>query len=150
MIECVGTAYNTYTAEGLLLAEANLAAYREATGGAGLSPATRFANILITDGETSPDSEPEPVLERMLAAGVPTYVIGLAPRGPGSNIQRALAQLDRYAAFGGTQLATLVRADERDIAQAFFDAVTRVIDEIGTDPCCQPNHCSQNPEPILP
>jgi hypothetical protein len=150
MIECVGTTYNTYTAEGLLLAEANLAAYREVTGGAGLSAATRFANILITDGETSPDSEPEPVLERMLAAGVPTYVIGLAPRGPGSDIQRALVQLDHYAAVGGTQLATLVRADERDIAQAFFDAVTRVIDEIGTDPCCQPNRCSQNPEPILP
>ena len=147
---CIGTVYNTYTAEGLLLAEQNLEAYLRDPGGFALAPGTRFANILITDGDTSPDSQPEDVLARMAAAGVPTYVIGLAPQGPAANPEAALEQLDRYAALGGTQLATLVRADEQDIADAFFDAVTRIIDEIGTDPCCQPNDCSANPEPPAP
>jgi hypothetical protein len=44
----------------------------------------------------------------------------------------------------------LVPANEHDIADAFADAVTRIIDDIGTDPCCQPNHCSQDPEPAAP
>jgi hypothetical protein len=149
-VECIGSTYNTYTAEGLLLASANIDAYRRDSGGFELASGTRFANILITDGETSPGSEPEAILERMAAAGVPTYVIGLAPQGPNADAEAALEQLDRYAAHGGTQLATLVPADERDIADAFAQAVTRVIDDIGTDPCCQPNHCRETPEPPAP
>ena len=149
-IECVGSMYNTYTGEGLAFAEQNAQAYRNDPGAFDLSPATRFANILITDGETSPDSYPEPVLERMNHAGIPTYVIGLAPQGPGADPEAALEQLDRYAMRGGTHFATLVAADERDIAEAFAEAVTRIIDDIGTDPCCQPNHCGDNPEPVAP
>ena len=95
-------------------------------------------------------TEPEVILERLAAAGVPTYVIGLVPQGPNADAEVALEQLDRYAAHGGTELATLVPADERDIADAFAQAVTRVIDDIGTDPCCQPNHCRENPEPSAP
>jgi len=149
-VACIGSMYNTYTAEGLQLAAANIEAYRRDPGGFELASGTRFANILITDGETSPDSEPEGVLERMAASGVPTYVIGLAPQGPNTDVEAALEQLDRYAALGGTQLATLVPADERDIADAFAEAVTRIIDDIGTDPCCQPTHCRQEPEPPVP
>ena len=149
-VACIGNMYNTYTAEGLQLAAANIEAYRRDSGGFELTSSTRFANILITDGETSPGSEPERILERMAAAGVPTYVIGLAPQGPNADADAALEQLDRYAARGGTELATLVPADERDIADAFAQAVTRVIDDIGTDPCCQPNHCRENAEPSTP
>jgi hypothetical protein len=147
---CIGNMFNTYTAEGLARAAQNIESYRRDSGGFDVTSETPFANILITDGETSPGSEPEAVLERMAAAGVPTYVIGLAPRGPSADAEAALAQLDRYAALGGTQLATLVRADERDIADAFAEAVTRIIDDIGTDPCCQPNHCGDDPEPPAP
>jgi hypothetical protein len=149
-VECVGTMFNTYTAEGLQRAAANVEMYRDDSGGFDLTAGTRFANILITDGETSPDSHPEAILERMAAAGVPTYVIGLAPQGPNADAEAALEQLDRYAALGGTELATLVPADERDIADAFAEAVTRIIDDIGTDPCCQPNHCRDEPEPPAP
>ena len=147
-VPCVGNMYNTFTAEGLAYAADNIEAYKRYPGSDELGPSTRFANILITDGDTSPDSHPEAILERMAAAGIPTYVIGLAPQGPSSDIEKSLAQLDRYAVLGGTELATLVPADERNIADAFAGAVTRIIDEIGTDPCCQPTRCSENPEPV--
>jgi hypothetical protein len=146
--ECAGRVYNTYTAEGLELAAANIEAYRQRSSEFDSTPATRFANILITDGETSPDSNPEAVLERMAAAGIPTYVIGLAPEGSAANVERAIEQLDRYAAEGGTRFATLVPASGPDIADAFAEAVTRVIDDIGTDPCCQPLSCREDPEPL--
>jgi hypothetical protein len=144
--ECSGRVFNTFTAEGLELAAASIEAYRRRSSG--LPTATRFANILITDGETSPESEPEGVLQRMLAVGVPTYVIGLAPDPSEADVERALAQLDRYAAEGGTRFATLVPASGPEIADAFAEAVTRIIDDIGTDPCCQPRSCRENPEPF--
>lgn len=148
-VPCVGGTYNTYAAEGLAFAADNVELYRRNAQGIEVNGSTRFANILITDGETAPDSHPEAILERMAAAGVPTYVIGLEPQGPGADVEEALAELDRYAQLGGTEYATLVEADERDIADAFAEAVTRVIDEIGTDPCCQPTHCAENPEPLV-
>ena len=144
---CAGRVYNTYTAEGLALASANIELYRLRSSALARPTPTRFANILITDGETSPDSEPEPVLERMAAAGVPTYVIGLAPEGSANEVARALDQLDRYAVLGGTRFATLVPASGPEIADAFAEAVTRIIDDIGTDPCCQPRSCGDDPEP---
>lgn len=149
-VPCVGNMFNTFTAEGLELAADNILAYKRDSLGFDLAPGTRFANILITDGDTSPGSQPEVVLERMRNDGVPTYVIGLAPQGPGADVQRALDQLDRYAQEGGTEYATLVRASEVDIADAFAEAVTRIIDDLGTDPCCTPNHCEENPEPPAP
>jgi hypothetical protein len=149
-IACVGNMFNTFTGEGLKFAADNIAAYRRDPGGFDLAAGTRFANILITDGETSPNSFPEGVLARMAAEGIPTYVIGLEPQGPGADIEDSLEQLDRYAAEGGTEYATLVAADERNIADAFAEAVTRIIDDIGTDPCCQPNHCRENAEPRTP
>ena len=149
-VPCVGSVFNTFTAEGLQFASDNVDAYRRNPGGFDLTESTRFANILITDGETSPGSHPEVVLDRMATAGIPTYVIGLAPQGPGADAQQAVEQLDRYAQEGGTEYATLVPANEHDIADAFADAVTRIIDDIGTDPCCQPNHCGEDPEPAAP
>jgi hypothetical protein len=149
-IACVGNTFNTYTGEGLQFAADNIDAYRRSPGGFELSPSTRFANILITDGATSPGSMPEGVLASMAAQGIPTYVIGLEPQGTDTDLEEALEQLDRYAAEGGTELATLVPADGRNIADAFAEAVTRVIDDIGTDPCCQPNRCRENPEPRSP
>jgi von Willebrand factor type A domain len=143
--ECAGRVYNTYTAEGLGLAAANIEQYRERSSALERTAATRFANILITDGETSPGSTPEPVLARMSAAGVPTYVIGLAPGD--ADVERALEQLNRYAEEGGTGFATLVPASGPDIADAFAEAVTRIIDDLGTDPCCQPQICRADPEP---
>jgi hypothetical protein len=149
-VPCVGTQYNTYTAEGLQFAADNVEDYRANSGGFDLTTGTRWANILITDGETSPGSHPEVVLDRMATQGIPTYVIGLAPQGPGADAQQAIEQLDRYAEEGGTEYATLVRANGQDIADAFAEAVTRIIDDLGTDPCCQPNHCSDDPEPPAP
>jgi hypothetical protein len=146
-VPCVGSMYNTFTGEGLQFASDNVVAYRQNSGAFELAPGTRFANILITDGETSPGSFPEGVLARMAAAGIPTYVIGLEPQGPGSDVEESIAQLDAYAAEGGTEFATIIPASGSDIADAFAEAVTRVIDDIGTDPCCQPNRCRENPEP---
>ena len=149
-LSCVGTEFNTFTAEGLKFAAENLNSYRSVPGGFEFSPGTRFANILITDGATSPGSMPVSVLNMMAADGVPTYVIGLEPQGIGLDAAGALEQLDGYARAGGTGLATLIKATESDIADAFAEAVTRIIDDLGTDPCCQPNHCSDNPEPAEP
>jgi hypothetical protein len=143
---CAGRVYNTYTAEGLELAAANIEAYRQRSSEFDSIPA-RFANILITDGETSPGSTPEIVLERMAASGIPTYVIGLAPEGSNDDVARAIRQSDGYAVAGGTGFATLVPASGPDIADAFAEAVTRIIDDIGTDPCCQPHSCRADPEP---
>jgi hypothetical protein len=149
-LPCVGNVYNTYTAEGLEAALANVERYRRNPGAFELDERTRFANILITDGETAPDSLPGPALERLADAGVPTYVIGLEPEGFSSDPIARLEVLDRYAEAGGTELATLIEATERDIADAFAEAVTRIIDDLGTDPCCQPNHCQDDPEPPEP
>lgn len=149
-VACVGTTFNTFTAEGLAFARDNLREYRSDPGGFEFASDTRFANILITDGETSPGSMPIPVLQELAAAGVPTYVIGLEFQSVSSDAASTLKQLDAYAQAGGTGLATLIKATESDIADAFAEAVTRIIDDLGTDPCCQPNHCSENPEPTAP
>jgi hypothetical protein len=145
--ECAGRVFNTYTAEGLEFAAANIESYRSRSSEFERTSSTRFANILITDGLTSPDSNPEIVLQRMAAAQIPTYVIGLNPEGSDDDVERAIAQLDRYAVRGGTGFATLVPASGPDIADAFAEAVTRIIDDIGTDPCCQPQSCRAEPEP---
>jgi hypothetical protein len=143
---CIGTVYNTYTREGVEFDRANIEAYRRDADPASLGPGTRFANILITDGETAPDSPPEEVLTLLADEGVPTYVIGLQGRFFGG-AQQTLDVLNGYAEAGGTQDALLIRANDQDIADAFAGMVTRIIDDLGTDPCCQPTTCSENPEP---
>jgi hypothetical protein len=145
--ECVGNVFNTYTAEGLQVARENFGRYLRDPGRFEVDPSTRFANILITDGETSPGSLPEPVLQQLAREGVPTYVIGLQPEGLIDDPAVTLAQLDRYARAGGTEFATLIEATQRDIADAFAEAVTRIIDDLGTDPCCRAHRCHDDPEP---
>lgn len=147
---CIGTMYNTYTAEGLEYAWDNIARYREDPEGFELAPQTRFANILITDGDTAPDSDPRDMLSKMAKQGVPTYVIGLQGTGFNLSLAETLRTLDSYAEAGGTELATLIESSDVNIAEAFATTVTRIIDEVGTDPCCQPNDCSIDPEPLPP
>ena len=42
-------------------------------------------------------------------------------------------------------LAAYPRASGPEIGDAFADAVTRIIDDVGTDPCCEPQSCRDNP-----
>ncbi|MDH5675083.1 MAG: VWA domain-containing protein [Myxococcales bacterium] len=148
---CVGSSYNTHTEQGLLAAVQNITDYREDSGGFELTPSTPFALILITDGATSPGSLPVPVLEGLFAKGIRTFVIGLAPKGSGApSTESSREELDAYARAGGTGSAALIEPDEAEIADAFADAVARIIVEIGTDPCCLPNDCSRDGEPPAP
>jgi len=147
-VRCVGAMYNTDTELGLLAAAANIVTYRDQPGGFELDPSTPFAIILITDGETSPDSSPIPVLRMLRERGIDTYVIGLEPQSAATPSPFSTReQLDTYADHGGTGEAVLIEADEANIADAFADAVERILVTIGTDPCCLPNDCSEDPEP---
>jgi len=129
----------------------NITDYRKDPGGFELRRSTPFALILITDGATSPGSFPIPVLEELCAKGIRTFVIGLAPKGSGApSTESSREELDAYARAGGTGSAALTEPDEVEIADAFADAVARIIVEIGTDPCCLPNDCSRDGEPPAP
>lgn len=146
-LRCMGTVYNTYTGEGVNFARANVARYTANSGAFQIDPDAPFVNILITDGVTSPDDplDAVPVLADMAASGIPTYVIGF-----GSPQALDAAQLDAYAAAGGTDAAFVVDPSQGDSANALADRLASVIAQIKIDPCCQLNDCSKTPEPPLP
>jgi cysteine-rich repeat protein len=144
---CMGLVFNTYTGEGVNLARVNIARYTSNSGPFQLDPGTPFVNILITDGMTSPDDavDPVPILADMQANGVPTYVIGF-----GAPTALDGAQLDAYAAAGGTGKAFTVDPSRGGSADALAAQIASVIGGLKIDPCCQLNDCSVNPEPPLP
>ena len=143
---CLGTMFNTFTGEGVQFASDNVDAYKVDSGAFNQGDTTPFVNILITDGETSAGSTAvEPVLAAMEAAGIGTYVIGF-----GSPADLNEAQLDAYAAAGGTGSAITVNPDAGGSADALSQQIADIIGGVGLDPCCRLNDCSEQPEPALP
>jgi cysteine-rich repeat protein len=143
---CSGLVFNTYTGEGLSFSRVNMARYAADPGPFALDPDTPFVNILVTDGETSPDSlGPEPLLADMLANGAPTHVIGF-----GAPADLDADQLAAYARAGGTRQAITVDPAQGDSANALSNRIAEIIGGLAIDPCCQLNDCSEQPEPSLP
>jgi MYXO-CTERM domain-containing protein len=147
---CVGS--GTYTHLGLQLVQANMAAYKTACQQEDAlypcSGATRFINVLITDGAyNSTNAQVQAALEQMYADGVTTYVLGF---GDYVNSVEAITKLQNMADWGSggaldyykvhNQLQ--LQAGLQEIFTAEFAAVT-------IDPCCGGFACDYAPEPGL-
>jgi hypothetical protein len=137
---CSGLVFNTYTGEGLSFSRVTMARYAADPGPFALDPDTPFVNILVTDGETSPDSlGPEPLLADMLANGAPTHVIGF-----GAPADLDADQLAAYARAGGTRQAITVDPAQGDSANALSNRIAEIIGGLAIDPCCQLNDCRRD------
>jgi cysteine-rich repeat protein len=143
---CVGRTPNTFTGQGLEFAERVIADYKRDPGPFRMTDQTPFINILITDGETSDgSSDVRAALERMLADGIRTYVIGF-----GSNAELDEAQLRRYAEWGDTGAPIIVDPGDAGGAEALADALAEVVSGLAIDGCCVLLDCSAEPEPPDP
>jgi cysteine-rich repeat protein len=143
---CVGTIPNTFTGQGLDFARARIAANRADPAPYFADAGTRYLNVLITDGRTSMgSSDVRGALEGMVADGVETHVIGF---GTPANLDEA--QLDLYAAWGGTGSAVVVDPSAGGSADALADAIATIVEGIDLDACCVLNDCAAVPEPPLP
>jgi cysteine-rich repeat protein len=143
---CVGEIPNTFTGEGLELARSVIADHKAAPAPFHADDATRYVNILISDGQTSEgSSDVQAPLAAMAAEGIDTYVIGF---GTGDDLDEA--QLDQYAAWGQTGSAIIVDPTSAGGATALADALEGVVREIELDACCVLNACGETPEPADP
>jgi MYXO-CTERM domain-containing protein len=143
---CVGEIPNTFTGEGLELARSVIADYKTAPAPFHADDATRYVNILISDGQTSEgSSDVQAPLAAMAAEGIDTYVIGF-----GTSADLDEAQLNQYAAWGQTGSAIIVDPTSAGGATALADALEGVVREIELDACCVLNACGETPEPPDP
>jgi hypothetical protein len=143
---CVGEIPNTFTGEGLELARSVIADYKASPAPFHADDATRYVNILISDGQTSEgSSDVQAPLAAMAAEGIDTYVIGF-----GSTAELDETQLDQYAAWGQTGSAIIVDPASAGGATALADAIEGVVRGIELDACCVLNACGETPEPADP
>jgi cysteine-rich repeat protein len=143
---CTSPVPTTFTGQGLEFAHKVIDDYKRDSSPFAIDAHTRFVNVLITDGETSPGSSDVPsVLRTMVAEGIDTYVIGF---GSASEIDRN--QLEQYAAAGNTQKAIVVDPAQPASAAALADALSGVVASLGLDSCCVLNDCAAEPEPADP
>lgn len=143
---CAGTTPTTFTGQGLVFARERIRAYRQHSAPFPQSDATRYVNILITDGQTSEGSSSvQDALRGLLDDGVKTYVIGF---GGSQEIDRE--QLDQYAAWGDTGTAIIVDPSRPESADDLASALTTVVGSLGLDACCVLNQCAAEPEPADP
>ncbi|MDH5670541.1 MAG: VWA domain-containing protein [Myxococcales bacterium] len=143
---CQGQTPNTFTGQGLEFARQVIADYRKNPSPFHADSATRYVNILITDGQTSQgSSDVQAALTALVTEGVETHVIGF-----GSDTELDVAQLEQYATWGNTSAAIVVDPDQGDSANALAAALAGVVAEIGLDACCVLNDCSEQPEPQDP
>lgn len=143
---CVGQVPNTFTGEGLEFARAVVEQYKAAPAPFSADASTRYVNILISDGQTSAGSrDVQAPLRAMAAQGIDTYVIGF-----GSAADLDEAQLDQYAAWGGTGSAIVVDPGAGGGAGALADAIEGVVLELGLAACCVLNQCAVESEPADP
>ncbi len=143
---CVGEIPNTFTGQGLEFARDVIADYKLNPAPFAAGEGTRYANILISDGQTSDgSSDVQPVLQAMAADGVDTYVIGF-----GTAAELDEVQLQQYAAWGNTGSAIIIDPSQPGGAAALADALEGVVREIDIDACCVLNECATVPEPPDP
>jgi cysteine-rich repeat protein len=143
---CTSPVPTTFTGQGLEFAHKVIDDYKRDSSPFAIDAHTRFVNVLITDGETSPGSSDVPsVLRTMVAEGIDTYVIGF---GSASEIDRN--QLEQYAAAGNTKNAIVVDPTQPASAAALADALSGVVASLGLDSCCVLNDCGAEPEPADP
>jgi cysteine-rich repeat protein len=143
---CVGQIANTFTGQGLEFARDVIAQYKADSSPFRAGAATRYVNILISDGETSEgSSDVQSVLQGMVADGIDTYVIGF---GTAADLNEA--QLNQYAAWGNTGSAIVVDPTVAGGAAPLADALEGVVRAIDVDACCVLDQCSTQPEPSDP
>ncbi len=142
---CLGEVPTTFTGQGLAFSRQVIADYKRAAQPYQVNAATRFVNILVTDGQTSSgSSDVQAALRALVAEGVNTYVIGF---GTAAELDRA--QLDQYAVWGDTQSAILVAPGAQGAA-ALADALAGVVMSLALEACCVLNDCAAEPEPRDP
>lgn len=145
---CTGSA--TYTHRGLELAANNIINYQMNPPALyPISPATVYANILITDGlydTYSTDAQVEAAMSDLYNnLDATTYVIGF-----GDNID--IGQLADMACWGsggaglpcaGGSVGHFTAGSQMELEEA----LQTIIEGLNFDPCCAFNDCSFNPEP---
>ena len=122
---------------GLELVQANLAAYKAKCAAPGYlhpcSEATKFINLLVTDGnDESDDAAVQARLEEMFAAGVTTYVFGI-----GDVVDPV--RLQQLAAWGSGGAEGYFAAEDQLLLQL---ALAATVGAIEFDPCCSFASCA--------
>jgi cysteine-rich repeat protein len=143
--DCLGQVATTFTGQGLTFSRQMIADYKRAARPFKVGAGTRFVNILITDGQTSPgSSDVQAALRALTTDGVDTFVIGFGARD-----ELDVAQLDQYAAWGNTGRALLVDPGKGGAAE-LADALAGVVTSLELEGCCVLNDCAAEPEPRDP
>jgi cysteine-rich repeat protein len=143
---CSGASATTFTGQGLEYTRARIRDYRRESAPFPQTDATRYVNILITDGQTSAgSSDVQAALRGLLDDGIKTYVIGF-----GTSMELDQAQLDQYAIWGDTGRAIIVDPSRPESADLLASALTGVVSSLGIDACCVLNQCATEPEPADP
>jgi hypothetical protein len=141
---CVGS--GTYVHQGLNLVQANVAAYKAECKVEGYtypcSDATKYINIIITDGEyNSTAAQVEAPLAAMFNAGITTFVIGF---GDLVKVPASVVKLNNMAGWGsgGAEKAFLAQD------QATLEAkLKEIVETLTFDPCCKFDDCTFFPDP---
>ena len=141
---CAGS--GTYTHLGLDLIQSNLAAYKAGCAAVDAvqpcNDATKFINILITDGvSNSTDAQVQAPLMAMHEAGVVTHVIGF---GDIVGTPQAIVHLEKLADWGSGNALDYYDANNQDQLEA---ALKTIVLGLEIDECCNALDCALNLNP---